>query len=160
MTPFIFSNVFSISKKSKKIFFLTPLEKSKNFNFFLIFNNIGSHDVLRKKITKIGQNAANPGFFNSPCIHIYTYTSIFKYISLCRKREREKDGGRGGPGWWRRAKSNRPFALQLSVWSVWSVSRGSRKLRGAHLESRRLSKLICLWLKETDILTYLHTDFP
>ena len=34
------------------------------------------------------------------------------------------------------------------------MSRGPRKLRGAHLESRRLSNLICLWLKETDILTY------
>ena len=34
------------------------------------------------------------------------------------------------------------------------MSRGPRKLRGAHLESRRLSNLICLWLKET----YLHTN--
>ena len=63
ITPFLFSKVFSISKKSKKKIFLTPLGKSKNFKNFKIFNNIGSHDVLKKKITKIGQNAANPSFF-------------------------------------------------------------------------------------------------
>ena len=75
----------------------------------------------------------------------------------------EGEGG-GGPGWGRRAWSNRPFALQLSVWGVESVSRGPRKLRGARLDSRRLSNLICLWLKETDLhtylLTYIQTDFP
>ena len=37
------------------------------------------------------------------------------------------------------------------------MSRGPSKLQGAHLESRCLSNLICLWLKETDIPTYIQT---
>ena len=55
--------IFLLSQGGKKNFFLTHLGKSKNFKIFKIFNNIGSHDVLKKKITKIGQNAANPSFF-------------------------------------------------------------------------------------------------
>ena len=59
--------MFPTSKKSKKKIFLTPLTKSKNFENSKIFNNIGSHDGLKKKITKIGQKAANHIFFYSPC---------------------------------------------------------------------------------------------
>ena len=69
-----------VGKKSAKIrkfeslknqdFFLTPLEKSNNFKNGKIFNDIGSHDGLKKKITKIGQNAANHTFFESPCIYL------------------------------------------------------------------------------------------
>ena len=64
----------------------------------------------------------------------------------------EGEGG-GGPGWGQKAWSNRPFALQLSVWGVESVSRGPRKLRGAHLDSRRLSNLI-LSLAKRPLQTY------
>ena len=48
----MFSKMFPISKKSKKKFFLTPLGKSKNFKNIKIFNNIGSHDGLKKKLPK------------------------------------------------------------------------------------------------------------
>ena len=75
ITPFLFSKVFSISKKSR-IFFFDSLGKSKNFKNFKIFNNIGSYDVLKKKNTKIGQNAANPDFFYSPCIYFYVRISV------------------------------------------------------------------------------------
>ena len=34
----------------------------KNYKNSKIFNNIDSHDGLKKEITKIGQNAANPTF--------------------------------------------------------------------------------------------------
>ena len=65
-----FGGFFNISTKSKKKFFLTPLGKSRNFNFLKIFNDIGSHDVLKKKIAKIGQNATNPSFFDSSCTYV------------------------------------------------------------------------------------------
>ena len=51
----------------KKNFF-DPLRKVKKFQNIKIFNNIGSHDGLKKKIIKIGQNAVNPTFF---CFTLY-----------------------------------------------------------------------------------------
>ena len=59
---------------------LPPLEKSKYPKNSKIFNNIGSHDGLTKKNTKIGQNALIALFFYSPCIYIYFYIYIHEYI--------------------------------------------------------------------------------
>ena len=54
----------------RELFFAGPLDEIWwNFKNSKIFNNIGSHDGLRKKNNKIGQNAANPTFFYSPCIY-------------------------------------------------------------------------------------------
>ena len=50
-------------KNRRKNFFLTPLEKSKKFENSKIFNNIGSHDGMRKKIYQNRQNAANHTLF-------------------------------------------------------------------------------------------------
>ena len=45
--------------------------KSKNLKFFKIFNNIGSHDVLKKKLPKSAKTPLIPVFFDSPCICMY-----------------------------------------------------------------------------------------
>ena len=62
ITPFLFSKVFSISKKSKKNFFL-PSWESQKISKFLKFSMILAAMTFWKKITKIGQNATNPSFF-------------------------------------------------------------------------------------------------
>ena len=88
LTPFLFSKVLSISKKSKKKFFLTPLEKSKNFKIFKIFNNIGRHDGLKKKIPNSAKTPLIPVFFIHPvciyyiciCVYMYLYQYIYIYI--------------------------------------------------------------------------------
>ena len=76
------------------------------------------------------------GIYN-PLARLYIQIYIHIYHSVERERKMEGKGG-GGPGWGRRvptSASNRPFALQLSVWGVRLVSRGPRKMRGAHLDS-------------------------
>ena len=90
--PFCFQKC-SLSLKKREKFFLTPLEKSKNFKNSKIFNNIGSHDGLGKKFTKIGQNAANPTFFfihpvyipKSCSLQFMDSLSLFKLIWVGKK---------------------------------------------------------------------------
>ena len=57
----------------KHRFFLSPLEKSKNFKNSKIFNYIGSHDGLKKKLPKSAKIPLITLFFYSPCIYNRLY---------------------------------------------------------------------------------------
>ena len=59
-----------------------------------MFNNIGSHDGLRKKNTKIDQNAANPGFICFT-LYIYMYIQYFN-ISFFRHGNGKKSDQQSG----------------------------------------------------------------
>ena len=80
--------MFPTSKKSKKNFFLTPLEKSKNFKNSKIFNNIGSYDGLKKKIPKSAKMPLIPLFFIHP---VYAYVYVFVYVYVYRSNTRPQN---------------------------------------------------------------------